>query len=137
MQTKRSRKASSHRAPGHAGSDQPAFSVRLRGWIEWDGQSLLGPGRLRLLDLIAETGSISAAAREMGVSYRAAWRWINEINERAGQPLVETATGGRGGGGASLTEFGERVRQAFHRFSARVDELCAELEHDFARDLED
>ena len=94
--------------------------VRSRAWLEWHGESLLGQGRLALLEALQERGSISAAARSLGVSYRAAWRWIDAMNQAAGQPLVTTATGGRGGGGAQLTPAGEAVIEAARLLGVRL-----------------
>jgi molybdate transport system regulatory protein len=66
----------------------------------------LGPGKADLLDAVIQTGSISAAARAMGMSYRRAWQLVDTMNSCFRQPLVETATGGQGGGGARVTDFG-------------------------------
>jgi molybdate transport system regulatory protein len=70
---------------------------------------------------VAAHGSISAAARELGVTYRTAWRWIDRMNEVAGRPLVSTITGGQGGGGATLTSAGFAALEA-------LDDLTVELE---------
>ena len=75
----------------------------------------IGPGKAELLQLIGETGSISAAAREMGMSYRRAWTLVETMNGAFREPLVEAATGGRGGGGARVTDFG---REALKLYSA-------------------
>ena len=75
----------------------------------------IGPGKAELLLLIGETGSISAAAREMGMSYRRAWTLVETMNGAFREPLVEAATGGRGGGGARVTDFG---REALKLYSA-------------------
>jgi molybdate transport system regulatory protein len=74
----------------------------------------MGPGRARLITLIDSTGSISAAAREMGMSYRRAWQLVEAINASFSRPVVVTAVGGRRGGGAVLTPFGREV-VAFYR----------------------
>ncbi len=66
----------------------------------------IGPGKMALLEAIAATGSISAAARSLGMSYRRAWLLVDETNRCLAQPAVTTATGGEGGGGAALTGFG-------------------------------
>ena len=66
----------------------------------------IGPGKADLLDAIARSGSISAAAREMGMSYRRAWNLVEVMNRSFRNPLVETLTGGSGGGGAQVTELG-------------------------------
>src|SRR5882672_9419851 len=69
----------------------------------------IGPGRADLLGAIARTGSISAAAREMKMSYRRAWLLVEAMNAAFRRPLVETLTGGRSGGGARVTELGAEV----------------------------
>lgn len=69
----------------------------------------IGPGKITLLEAIRETGSISAAARSLGMSYRRAWLLVEQINEALHEPAVSAATGGRQGGGASLTPVGERI----------------------------
>ena len=66
----------------------------------------IGPGKADLLQAIEETGSISAAARSMGMSYRRAWLLIDTMNQCFREPVVDTATGGKGGGGAQITPFG-------------------------------
>lgn len=66
----------------------------------------IGPGKADLLEAIGRTGSISAAGREMGMSYRRAWLLVEAINMSFVKPLVTTATGGKRGGGAELTSFG-------------------------------
>ncbi len=85
--------------------------VTLR--IELGPGKRLGPGKARLLELVKETGSISAAARGMKMSYRRAWLLIEEANGLFGLPMVESSAGGAGGGGATLTAFGEEVVAAY------------------------
>jgi molybdate transport system regulatory protein len=107
------------------------LAVRSRAWIERNGRGLLGEGRRELLEQIARHGSISAAGRVLGVSYRLAWKWIEEMNEVAGKPLVATVTGGRGGGGAALTAVGQSLLEAVGVLTRRVaqfeDEMTEEL----------
>lgn len=69
----------------------------------------IGPGKVRLLELVEETGSISAAGRAMNMSYRRAWMLVNSLNEALGAAVVETRQGGSAGGGARLTETGRTV----------------------------
>src|SRR5579863_7925942 len=68
-----------------------------------------GPGNIALLEAIRSTGSISAAARSIGMSYRRAWLMVEEINHTIREPAVTAETGGAGGGGAMVTPVGERV----------------------------
>ena len=91
--------------------------------IDFGTEVRLGPGKVRLLELIAETGSISAAARQMEMSYRRAWLLIDEVNSIFGNPVVETATGGTGGGGAKITPLGEAVVAAFRDIESNATEL--------------
>lgn len=69
----------------------------------------IGPGKAALLDAVARTGSISAGARALGMSYRRAWVLVDTMNRAFRQPVVETAKGGASGGGARVTEFGLEV----------------------------
>ena len=84
----------------------------------------LGPGKADLLDAVEQAGSISAAARNMGMSYRRAWILIEALNRDFKEPLVETAAGGSGGGGARVTAAGQealrRYRTMEHKASAAV-----------------
>jgi molybdate transport system regulatory protein len=73
----------------------------------------MGPGKADLLLAIERTGSISAAAREMEMSYRRAWLLVDGLNRCYREPLVATATGGQGGGGAQVTDFGRMVLQRY------------------------
>lgn len=83
--------------------------TRLTLRIEFDEGRALGPGKIRLLEHLAETGSISAAGRAMGMSYRRAWLLIASLNQTFHDPAVETRGGGAGGGGATLTPFGQAL----------------------------
>lgn len=73
------------------------------------GDVVIGPGKIELLRRIDEAGGISGAARTMGMSYRRAWHLIDTLSHAFREPLVETAIGGSGGGGASLTPLGRRL----------------------------
>ncbi len=83
--------------------------TRLTLRIDFKDGRALGPGKVRLLELVAETGSISAAARSMEMSYRRAWLLIDALNQTFRDPVVATRGGGAGGGGALLTAFGLEV----------------------------
>ena len=85
----------------------------------------MGPGKARLIRLIASTGSISAAAREMGMSYRRAWQLVDAVNASFNQPVVTTAVGGKRGGGAVVTDFGKRVVEAYYRMEAKASAVIA------------
>ncbi|MDO9208179.1 MAG: TOBE domain-containing protein [Sulfuricurvum sp.] len=88
-----------------------------RFWLTKEGQSFLGSGRVELLEWIDKTGSINAAAKEMKMSYKAAWERINGMNLLADQPLIERTTGGKGGGGTKLTPYARELIATFHRFN--------------------
>ena len=85
----------------------------------------MGPGRARLVALIDTTGSISAAAREMGMSYRRAWQLVDALNATFSEPLVVTAVGGKRGGGAMVTDFGRRMVEAYHAMEAKASAVIA------------
>jgi len=90
-------------------------NYRLRGrlWIEGPEGTFLGYGRVVLLERIHEHGSISAAARSMEMSYRHAWKLVDSMNRQSSKPVVEKTTGGRGGGGAKITETGLSAIETF------------------------
>lgn len=90
------------------------YHLRGRFWIESPQGTFLGQGRVTLLERIREHGSISAAARSMQMSYRQAWELVNSMNTYSHTPLVSSATGGKGGGGASLTETGKNAIALYH-----------------------
>ena len=83
----------------------PTLSLR----VDLDGGERIGPGKIALLKAVGETGSISAAGRALGMSYRRAWRLIEELNGCFNKPLVAAQTGGKSGGGAGLTPLGKSV----------------------------
>lgn len=78
----------------------------------------MGPGKVRLLELVREEGSISGAARAMDMAYRHAWELIDDMNRCFREAVVETSAGGRRGGGARLTPFGEELVERFRRMEA-------------------
>lgn len=97
-------------------SRESLFSLKGRIWIDGPEETFLGYGRIVLLERIREYGSISSAARSMEMSYRQAWRLVDSMNRQAGKPLVETFIGGKKGGGAKLTQAGEKAISAFWTF---------------------
>jgi len=90
----------------------------------------LGPGKIDLLEAIAETGSIRAAGNRFKMSYRRAWELVAELNGMFAKPLVTAETGGRGGGGAALTPLGRAVVK---RFRAMEAASWSVIEKDFRR----
>jgi molybdate transport system regulatory protein len=73
----------------------------------------IGPGKIALLEAIADTGSISAAAKSLGMSYRRAWLLVDETNRCLVKPAVHAATGGKAGGGAGLTPMGDELVKCY------------------------
>jgi len=89
------------------------------------GAPAMGPGKAELIERIGESGSISAAARAMGMSYRRAWQLVEAINRDFREPVVITAVGGAQGGGAQVTSFGRRVVAAFRAMEGKASGAIA------------
>ena len=95
-------------------------------WLEEDGQVAMSDYRLRLLQCVDETGSLAAAAKQMGLSYRRAWGKIRDIEQRLDLQLVVSVSGGANGGGSRLTPEGADIIRCYQRFSARAREAVAQ-----------
>ena len=80
------------------------MEIRSKLWIELEGAPVFGKGRRILLEAIGKYGSINQAAKEINISYRKAWSYINVMEDRLGIKLIERQVGGRNGGGATLTD---------------------------------
>jgi molybdate transport system regulatory protein len=89
------------------------------------GGPAMGPGKAELIERIGETGSISAAARAMGMSYRRAWQLVEALNVAYRKPVVSTAIGGTRGGGAEITRFGERLVALFRAMEGKASAAIA------------
>jgi len=96
------------------------LQIRAKAWITAGDETFLAHGRVLLLEKIQELGSISAAARSIKMSYRRAWWHIETMNRLARKPLVETAVGGKGGGGARLTPEGEVAVNLYRKLDGRA-----------------
>jgi len=105
--------------PGEAYSER----IRARFWITGEEQGYLGIGRIELLENIQQYGSINRAAKEMGMSYKKAWKLIEELNQMSQTPLVIKSQGGKAGGGTSLTEEGERLVGRFRDIEKELIEF--------------
>ncbi|MHC0439178.1 winged helix-turn-helix domain-containing protein [Flavobacterium sp. 3-210] len=105
-------------------ADRKKYNVEVRVWIEEADGAFLGIGKIWLLENIRKTGSITNAAKEMKMAYRQAWQLVEEMNQRAENPLVEKLLGGKGGGGAKLTEAGERAISVFYEIEKRIKEFA-------------
>ncbi|MGG7643301.1 winged helix-turn-helix domain-containing protein [Rhodovulum sp. YNF3179] len=99
--------------------------TRLRLRVVFGTDAMLGPGKADLLEAIRDRGSISAAGRAMGMSYKRAWSLVEAMNAAFRAPLVASSRGGARGGGASLTETGERVLSHYRRLEAQAAEAGA------------
>ena len=89
------------------------------------GTPAMGPGKAELVERIAKTGSISAAARAMGMSYRRAWQLVEALNETYRQPVIVTAVGGERGGGARVTAFGLRLVRLYRAMEDKASAAIA------------
>ena len=98
--------------------DDETLRPQLR--ISFKKSIAMGPGKAALLDAIEQTGSISAAARRMSMSYRRAWMLVETMNACFRAPLVETLTGGQHGGGARVTELGHEVVHRYREMEAKA-----------------
>jgi molybdate transport system regulatory protein len=96
-----------------------AVHVRIR--VDFDSGASIGPGKVALLEQIAAHGSLSQAARVLGLSYRRAWLLLDDINHSFAEPVVVTATGGRRGGGAQLTPFGQELVTRYREFEQATE----------------
>jgi molybdate transport system regulatory protein len=92
----------------------PQPELRIR--IVFGDDEMIGPGKVELLERIAQSGSIAAAGREMGMSYKRAWELVGTLNAMFREPLVERTRGGSGGGGATLTQAGREVLELYRSF---------------------
>ena len=101
-------------------SQSPARpGLRIR--VVFGSDGMLGPGKAELLARIRETGSIAAAGRAMGMSYKRAWLLVETLNATFAGPLVESSRGGAGHGGAALTETGAEVLAIYRRLQEKAE----------------
>lgn len=99
--------------------DKPASAAnRLSIRVDLTCGARIGPGKVAVLEEIARSGSISAAGRALRISYRRTWELVEELNATLGGPVVQTAAGGSGGGGATLTELGQTVVTRYRAIEA-------------------
>jgi len=96
--------------------------ARLQIRVAFDSGLVLGPGKVDLLEHVRDTGSISAAGRRMKMSYKRAWDLIDAMNKHFTTPVVETSTGGAGGGGARLTAMGIEVIERYRSIQVQAAE---------------
>jgi molybdate transport system regulatory protein len=109
-----------------------SLQPRQKLWIEADGRLVMSDYRLRLLELVAESGSLAQAAAALGLSYRRAWGKVKELEANLGVGLVQSEVGGAGGGHTSLTPEGEAILSAYKRFQSRLaEELSSAFSEEF------
>jgi molybdate transport system regulatory protein len=98
-------------------------TIRLR--IDLSPDSALGPGKISLLEHIESSGSLSKAARELGMSYRRAWLLLDDINGMFDDPATTTSVGGTGGGGARLTDLGREIVKAYREIEDAAEKAAS------------
>ncbi len=118
--------------PAAAKRKAGATALRPQLRISFKKSIAMGPGKADLLDAIEQTGSISAAARALGMSYRRAWLLVETMNECFKSPLVQTATGGEHGGGALVTDLGHEVVRRYRAMEKKAAASVGREMADFA-----
>ncbi len=104
--------------------------IKSRIWIEKEGDIFLGYGRIELLKKVNETESINAASKALKMSYKKAWRLINDMNEVANEPIIIKNIGGKDGGGTKLTPYGKKIIILFET----INKNCIEyLDNEFKK----
>jgi molybdate transport system regulatory protein len=101
----------------------PTPAVRFR--VDFGPDRAVGPGKIALLEHIAAGGSLSQAARDLNMSYRRAWQLLDSLNGCFRERVARTAKGGRGGGGATLTDFGAKLVAVYREFDAEIQQRAA------------
>lgn len=99
----------------------PGLTLRVLG----GATPAMGPGKAELIERIERTGSISAAARAMGMSYRRAWQLVEALNAAYKKPVITTAIGGTRGGGAQVSAFGKRIAADFRAMEDKASRAIA------------
>ena len=103
---------------------KPAVHFHIRPGLR-RAESAIGPGKIALLEAIDRTGSITAAAKSLGMSYRGAWLLLEETNRSLARPAVTTIAGGKRGGGTQLTPTGIELCRRYREIEGRVDALVS------------
>ncbi len=108
------------------------YKIKSRIWIESEDNVLLGEGRVHLLKAIDKMGSLSKAAKSLNISYKKAWQLLDSVNKAAKKPVTINSIGGKGGGGAELTDYGKSLVRAFDEINkncwAFLDEQLTKIE---------
>ncbi|MFO1455590.1 MAG: LysR family transcriptional regulator [Steroidobacteraceae bacterium] len=106
-----------------AKGNHPVY-VQMR--VDFGSGASVGPGKVALLERISAVGSLSQAARDLGLSYRRAWLLLDDLNHAFGEPVVITATGGSGGGGARLTPLGLDLIERYRRVEGAMEKVVVQ-----------
>ena len=101
----------------------PTARFRLR--VTTGDEIAIGPGKISLLEAIGETGSLTAAAKHIEMSYRRAWLLLDQLNRSLKRPAVTSAKGGEHGGGSELTEVGRKLIELYRGIEATAGQACA------------
>jgi molybdate transport system regulatory protein len=109
--------------------------IRLTLRVDFGPDRALGPGKIVLLEAIRDTGSISQAGRSLGMSYRRAWLLVDDMNRCFREPVVIAQPGGSQGGGATLTDFGERVIEKYRAIETQATAAARPQLHDLEDSL--
>ncbi|MGB9740864.1 MAG: TOBE domain-containing protein [Candidatus Bathyarchaeia archaeon] len=111
------------------------FSFKI--WLEYKEKPVLGKGGAQILEQIEKAKSISKAAKNLGMSYRYVWNYLQKIEKLLKEPVIDTFKGGKsGGGGAKLTALGEQLLDEYKRLESYLGEVLADAEYWKAVDLE-
>jgi molybdate transport system regulatory protein len=129
--TSDTKQSPSSKLPGESYSEW----IRARFWLTDDSGSYVGIGRITLLEEIQKTGSINQAAKAMNMSYKKAWKLVDEMNRLLDQPLVIKAQGGKAGGGTILTPEGLWVLEQFRAIEQRLQKFLQDESDQFAQAL--
>ena len=108
----------------------PTVKMRIRIYV---GDRMLGPGKMELLAHIDETGSLTAAAKRMGMSYMRAWKLVQELNRDQERPMIETRRGGAMGGIAKVTGVGKKVLKLYQTMERAGTEAASSYSKKLAR----
>ena len=106
------------------------FRMRIRVYA---GRRMLGPGKMELLAHISDTGSLSAAAQKMKMSYMRAWSLVKELNRDVARPMVKLSRGGSGGGATALTPYGRKILGLYQKMESESRRIAAPYGRKLAR----
>lgn len=117
--------------------ETPIRGARLTVRVDFGSDRAIGPGKIRLLEAIDKTGSISQAGRSLGMSYRRAWLLVDDVNGCFREPVVTTKPGGAQGGGAALTGFGRALIEQYRSIESRATAAAERQLRDLEMGLRD